>query len=55
MGIEEPALVLACALLTLLSGCLWLLAWYQDRPIPAAPSPPEPPAEWLRGLYDDLR
>lgn len=55
MGIQEPALVLACALLTLLSGLLWLLAWYQDRPLPAPPAAPEPPAEWVRGLYDDLR
>lgn len=55
MGIPEPPLVLACALLTLLSGCLWLLAWYHDRPAPAAAAAPEPPVEWLRGLYDDLR
>ena len=55
MAVTEPALVLTLALIAVLAGTWWLLAWLADRPVPAAAAPPEPPAEWLRGLYDDLR
>jgi len=56
MGEPLPPLVLGLGLLTLLAAAWLLTALLWDGPYITAPSaPPEPPAEWLRGLYDDLR